>query len=137
MMFCTWVRSVFGAMNSRSQISGVERPSVSARRTSSSRGVSGSICRRSAGSIASRDHALGDAHDHGVGSSVSPAFAWRTALDDVLDGPVLGQIAVGAGLDRLEHRLVVLDGGEHHDPARGQRALMTRVASTPVPSGSR
>ena len=30
MMFCTWVRSVFGVITSRSQMSGVLRPSTSA-----------------------------------------------------------------------------------------------------------
>jgi hypothetical protein len=36
--------------------------------------------------------------------------------DDLLDGPVRGEVAVGPGPDRVVDRLVVLDGGQDHDP---------------------
>ena len=126
MMFWTWVRSVFGAMNSCSQISGVDRPSVSARRTSSSRGVSGSTIRRSSprSRAAATRRAISTITERG--RSVSPACAARTACDDVLGGPILGQVAVGAGLDRLEDGLVVGQGRDHDDPG-GRPAGLDRA----------
>ena len=123
MMFCTWVRSVLGVMNSRSQISGVDRPSVSARSTSSSRGVSGSIGGRSAwrSRASATRRAIVTITERG--SSVAPACAARTVATTSSTRLVLGEVAVGAGLDRLEHRLVVVDAGEHHDPRRRPAGL--------------
>ena len=118
MMFWTCVRSVFGVMNRRSQISGVESPSVSARRTSSSRGVSGSTGGRSAWRSRASATRRAIAMITERGSSVAPAWAARTVATTSSIGPVLGQVAVGAGLDRLEDRLVVVDRGQHDDARR-------------------
>ena len=118
MMFWTWVRSVLGVMYSRWQISGVDRPSVSARSTSSSRGVSCSTggcsaCRSRASATRRAIATITDARQERRAGVRGP-----DRLHDVLERPVLGEVAVGAGLDRLEHRLVVVDGRQHHDPRR-------------------
>ena len=126
MMFWTWVRSVFGAMNSRSQISGVDSPSVSARRTSSSRGVSGSIGRRSSPRSSAVGDAPGDLEDDRPRQERLAGVRGPDGLDDVVGGPVLREVAVGAGLDRLEDRLVVREGRQHHDP-RGRPAGLDRA----------
>ena len=36
-------------------------------------------------------------------------------MDDVHAGSILGEVTVRACLDGVEHRLVVRDGGEHHN----------------------
>ena len=66
--------------------------------------------------IAARRDALGDAHDHRAGQQRLAGVGAADRGDDVVDRAVLGQVAVGAGLDRLEHGLVVLDRRQHHDP---------------------
>ena len=129
MMFCTWVRSVLGVMNSRSQISGV-------REALGQRAQHLQLARRQRldraagrpGGRAPRRRAARSPRSRTRGSSVAPAFAARTVAHDVLDRPVLGEVAVGAGLDRLEDRLVVVDRREHHDPAGGPARLDRRAS---------
>ena len=104
MMFWTWVRSVLGVMNSRSQISGRGRgPSVSARRTSSSRGVSVSTGVPLGLAVAGLGDPAGDRRRSPTAAGGSRRRARRgPRRDHVLERPVLGQVAVGAGLDGLE-----------------------------------
>ena len=117
MMFWTCVRSVFGADEQPLADVGRREALGERLRTCSSRGVSGSIGWRSAdrSRAAATRWAMPRITERGQ-ERLPGVRALRTGRHDVLDGAVLGQVAVGAGLDRLEDRLVVVDGGQHHDP---------------------
>ena len=77
------------------------------------------------------------------GRSVAPASARPAVRDDVLDRLVLGQVAVGACLDELEHGLIVVDRGQHHDPGSrpagldGARGLHARAVGKSVDPSAR
>ena len=70
-----------------------------------------------------RGDALGDADDHRAGQKRLPGISGPHCVDYLVDCPVLGEVAVRAGLDRFEHRLVVREGGQHHYPGSGPAGL--------------
>ena len=117
MMFWTCVRSVFARDEQRLADLGRRQALGQGLEDLSSRAVSGSMGGRSGyRSRRARRRAGRCPMITERGRRVSPAQALRTVGDDVVDRAVLGQVAIGAGLDRFEHGLVVLHRGEHHDP---------------------
>ena len=113
-MFWTWVRSVFGAIASSSQISRRRPPGAQqAQDLELARGQRLELRIPSApSSCAIRTRSAILAMTAG-GSSVSPAWADRTAAHDLVGRGGLRQEAIGAGLDRVEHGLVVVVRGQH------------------------
>ena len=114
----TCVRRVFREIDRRSQICGAGQAlGEGAQDLELARGQR--LDRRpSMRPVAGRGHPLGDAHDDRAGQQRLAVVGVADGGHDVVDRAVLGQVAVGAGLDRVEHGLVVLDRGQHHHPGR-------------------
>ena len=123
MMFWTWVRRVLREMNSF--VADVRGGHALGQRLQDLQLARGEGLDGGPFGLAipgARD-ALGDAEDHRARQQRLARAGAAHRGDHVVDRAVLGQVAVGAGLDRLEHRLVVLHGREHHDPRAGPARL--------------
>ena len=59
-----------------------------------------------------------DPNDHGAGEQGLARVRCANRVHDLIDRAILGQVAVRAGLDRLEHSLVVVESREHHHASR-------------------
>ncbi len=123
MIFWTCVRKVLREMDNRAQASGMVSPSASARRTSSSRLVRGTIVGHSAPRSRADATRCAMPHDHGPWQERFSGCGIAHGRDDVLHGAILGHVAVRTRLDRFEDRLVVGDRSEHDD-ARGRPARL-------------
>ena len=121
-------------------ISAFESPAAISFSTSASRGVSSSgkaDASAGAGSVpaAGRVEQLRRRCTGGRGGLSGDGRSDR--LLDLLRARVLGQVAVGAGLECGRRQIVVGVGGEHQHPCVGERARISRVASAPSMRGIR
>ncbi len=125
MMFCTWVRSVFGVIASRcADVGRAQALDEGPQDLELARGQR--LDGRSLGlSFARLGHALGDRDDDVARQQRRAGVGRPDRRDDLVDRLVLGQVAVGAGLDRFEDRLVVVDRRQHDHP-RGRPAGLDR-----------
>ena len=128
-----WLLTVLGASPSRAAMAALARPVAMRPSTSRSRAVSSGNAvgsERGAGQVGQRTSGDSGAEDRLAGRD------GRDGADHVGGGRALEDVAERAGAHRREHRLVVLEHGQHQDARRRARpGRSRRVASMPFIPG--